>query len=518
MPGNVSRHLKTRAARHPDRTAVILANGDRISFAQLDAECDRFASHFAAKGIRPGDKVAVFVRPGFELVPTLFGCFRLGAIPVCIDPGMKLRNLLTCVKEAKPDAVVGVPIGVALSLLFARAFGSARTRVCAPKVVPGKFTRALEKVRPTSPDEIAAILFTSGSTGIPKGVVYSHDAFDHQQRLLREAYAIGEDEVDLVVFPLFALFAAAWGITAVIPKMNPARPAKTSGRHLASLIRTNHVTHTAGSPAIWRNLATYCHSHRVTLPSLKRILMAGAQVPEQLVRACADLAKSIHTPYGATEALPLTTISQTELFELYGETRRGAGTCVGRALPGVDIAVIPFLEGRVAVWDESLRQPPHVKGEIAVRAAWVTKEYFRQPGATDLCKITSDAGVWHRMGDVGYLDEENRLWFCGRKDHRIFFETTVWYPDPLEAIFDGVPSVRRSAVVGVGLRGRQRPVLVLEGKDSPALRRDLIDYAKQFPETAEVETVAFTKKFPVDVRHNIKIDRLRLAEEVGRSL
>src|SRR5687767_14240518 len=105
MPFNVSRHLREAAKRTPERPAVVLPRGETISFAQLDAECDRFAHHFVEKGLKPGMRAVVFVKPGFAFVPTIFGCFRLGAIPVCIDPGMRLRNILACVKEAEPEAL-----------------------------------------------------------------------------------------------------------------------------------------------------------------------------------------------------------------------------------------------------------------------------------------------------------------------------------------------------------------------------------------------------------------------------
>lgn len=500
MPFNVSRHLRAAARLHPEKPAVVLASGAACSFGELEIECERFAAYFQKRGVRRGMRVVVAVRPGLSFVPTLFGCFRIGAVPVCIDPGMKLRNIMACVRDAGPAAVIGgLP-----ALFLSRLFPSVRLRIPLPAA---SATNTQYEPCAVSENDEAAILFTSGSTGTPKGVVYTHGAFDAQQRLLRETYAIGHEEIDLVVFPLFALFSAAWGITAIIPRMNPARPAKASGAHLAYLIRSHGVTHTAGSPAIWKNLSAYCASNRVRLPTLKRILMAGAQVPEKLVRGCALLAENIHTPYGATEALPLTTISHPELFERYAQTRQGAGTCVGKPLPGVDVAIIPFIDEPVAEWSDSLRRPAGERGEIAVRARWVTREYFGRGEATRKAKI----GEWHRMGDVGYLDPEGRLWFCGRKDHRIFTSTETIFPDPIEAIFDNHPKVPRAALVGVGPSGAQRPVLVVESAGATeGWKQELNTWAGSLG----LQGVVFRKKFPVDVRHNIKIDRPKLARLV----
>lgn len=515
--GNVARHLREAARRHPDKAAVILPSGKRISFAQLDAECDAFAARLESRGVRQGMRVAVFVRPGLAFVPTIYALFRLGAVPVCIDPGMRLEHLLACVREAEPEALVGVPLALALARVFPRAFRSVRLRARAPRVTPGRFSRTPFAGRPVSPDDTAAILFTSGSTGAPKGVVYTHAAFDAQQSLLRSTYGIAEDEVDLVVFPLFALFSAAWGVTAVVPPLDPARPARASGRKIARVIRAFGVTHASGSPAVFRRLAAHCDRTGESFPPLRRILMAGAQVPEKLVRATSRLARSVHTPYGATEALPLTTIDERELFASYERTRQGEGTCVGRPLCGVEIAVIPLVDGPIAAWTESLRLPPHVVGEIVVRAPWVTREYFGRPNATRLAKIRSDHGVWHRMGDVGYLDREGRLWFCGRKDHRIVTGRETIYPDPIEAIFDGHPEISRSAVVGIGPPGAQRPLLVVQGRRTRALEACLREHARRHPQARALSGVRFRRSFPVDVRHNIKIDRPKLARLVERS-
>lgn len=515
---NVSRHLRAVAEREPEKIAVRDAQDRCLTFAQLDAECDRFAEEFVRHGVQPGMRVVVFVRPGLAFVPTLFGCFRMGAIPICIDPGMKLRQMLECIRGAAPSALIGTRRARLVARLFPRTFGSAKIRVRAPTITPGVFARVPRPLLARDSADDAAVLFTSGSTGVPKGVVYTHGAFDEQLRLLRATYDIGPDEIDLVVFPLFALFSAAWGITAIIPRMDPARPARADGRHLADLIERYEVTHSSGSPAIWRNVVQSCEESGRRLPSLRRILMAGAQVPERLVRRASALGIKVHTPYGATEALPLTTIDDQNLFLEYASTRTGAGTCVGRPLEGVDIAIIPFVAGPIEVWDEKLRLSIGTRGEIAVRAPWVTREYFHAPEATRLAKIPSESGVWHRMGDVGYLDRLGRLWFCGRKDHRIFRSDRVLFPDPIEAIFDNHPRVRRSALVGVGPEGRQRAVLVVEAMHkSDQLRRDLRSFARSLECAEAVDAIVFSRHFPVDTRHNIKIDRPALARRVERS-
>lgn len=532
---NIAAHLPQMAGKHPDQPAVIVPQGGgaQLTFRQLNEECDRHAWGLHRLGIGRGTRVVLMVRPGLEFVSLAFALFKLGAVPVLIDPGMGKANLLGCIEEAAPEAFIAVSIAQAARVLRPHAFRTVKAAVTVGRRwFWGGPTLAHVREEtwrdfpcaPTRADDVAAILFTSGSTGAPKGVVYEHGMFDAQVRELRDYYGIREGEVDLPAFPLFALFSVAMGVTIVIPDMDPAQPAQVSPAKFVAQIQAHHVTQSFGSPAIWDRVGRYCVERNLALPSLTRVLMAGAPVAphilERVRRILPDTADA-HTPYGATEALPVSSITAREVLnETAALTRAGKGTCVGKALPGIALRVIRISDDALPSWDDRLVLPRGEVGEIAVKGPVVTREYFQVKEATALAKIPDGNTWWHRMGDVGYLDDHDRLWFCGRKADRVRTARGTLFPDPCEAIFNQHPDVFRSALVGLGPAGHQRPVIVIEphaekypetAEASARFTDELLRLGAANPLTAGITSVLFHRAFPVDVRHNVKISRDKLA-------
>lgn len=426
----------------------------------------------------------------------------------------------------------------------------------------------------SSASDLAAVLFTSGSTGAPKGVCYEHGMFDAQVRLVRDTYGIAPGEVDLPMLPIFALFNPALGMTAVVPELDPRRPATVDPEKIVRAIRQEQVTNSFGSPTLWRKIAKYCLANNITLPSLRRVLMAGAPVPPALF---ADLQKILpngtaHSPYGATEALPLASISAPEVtgvgkFQVASNkvqesdttslalgtsvaTATGAGTCVGRPVKDIAIKIIAITDSSIATLADAKELPVGVIGEIIVCGPVVTKTYDQFPEATAAAKITAakDQGpsnkyqttgsaqaldtchlppptsvpsgaVWHRLGDLGYLDAQGRLWFCGRKAERVETHDGPLYTEQVEPIFNAHPKVARSALIGTGHDGH-RPAIVIEPVSrevvaTPSLRRKLVRELRvlsaAYPHTDRIRLTYLHPHFPVDVRHNAKIHRLALA-------
>ena len=536
---NVSALLREQAKRWPKKSATILDNGKRLSFQEMEAATCANVLEFKNAGIKTGDRVATFVRPSLDFVPVIFVLFRLGAVPVFIDPGMSVKNMLECVRESKCRAMVGIPLAFILkkfkpqyfkdievsvclsnSSFIATVLGATSLRPASSKALPNNVSEYIESVEPST---LAAILFTSGSTGIPKGVEVTHGILWRQQKILKETFHISDDEIDLVPFPLFALFSAAWGITSIIPAMNPAKPAKCSGQKLFETMKKYKVTHTAGSPAIWNNVLEYTLSNSKTLPDLKRVLMAGAPVSEKLIRGWRKILPEhghVFTPYGATEALPLTYISDSELIaDCFAQTSLGKGTCVGKPLEGIIIKVLKISDDPIENIEDAVELKAGIIGEILVQGDIVTKKYFGRPKATKLAKIQDPANLnlWHRMGDLGYLDEQGRLWFCGRKDHRVqLTPSSELYPAQLEPLFNQLEGIKRTALVGITHPSNQlpnrEPVLMVEAsKSNPQIEKLLLNKALENKSTETINMVMFVKKFPTDVRHNIKINRQLLS-------
>jgi acyl-CoA synthetase (AMP-forming)/AMP-acid ligase II len=376
----------------------------------------------------------------------------------------------------------------------------------------------------TKADDPAAIIFTTGSTGPPKGVLYRHGNFDAQVVQIRDFYGIRPGEIDLPGFPLFGLFNCAMGVTAVIPDMDPSRPARVDPAKIIEAIDDWNVTQTFGSPAIWNSVGRYCQQQGVKLPTVRRVLSAGAPVPAdvlQRMKACIHPQGNVHTPYGATEALPVASISADEVLGQTAEkTRQGAGVCVGRHFPGIQWNVIRIVDGPIVSLAEAEVLPPGDMGELIVHGPVVTRQYITRIESNATGKIVDREAVWHRMGDSGYLDRQGRFWFCGRVAHRVLTLDGPMYPVCCEAIFNQHPAIYRSALVGIGSPGTQRPAIVLEpnkglmprtANATRALLAEIQKLGRDNPLTQRIEHFLLKAALPVDIRHNAKIFREKLA-------
>jgi acyl-CoA synthetase (AMP-forming)/AMP-acid ligase II len=545
-PLNIAEHLKRSALDRPfSRSVVYPAGRDRagriaythLTFQQLDRESDKVAYGLERIGITRGTRTVLMVRPGIDFFVLTFALFKAGAIPVMVDPGMGVRRMMRCLEESRPTGFIGIPLAHVMRRLFPRYFQSVRHAVTVgPRLFWSGTT--LNELRtgpwksyplaPTQADDMAAILFTTGSTGPAKGVVYTHGVFNAQIRQLRDRLEITPGEIDLPTFPLFALFDPALGMTAVIPDMDPTRPGFVNPERILEAIENHGVSCMFASPALLNRVGGYGQKNGIKLASLKRVVSAGAPVsPDNIEQFSAMLDQKIEifTPYGATESFPLTLIGSREIL---GETKnlseQGFGNCVGKPLDGIRVEIIRLTDSPIPQWDDSLVLPDGEIGEIVSRGDLVTRDYFRNPRADELSKIAHGDRFWHRMGDLGWRDKKGRIWFCGRKSHRVITPDGVLFTIPCEAVFNEHPHVRRSALVGVGPRGRQTPVICIEpvvSKRKPARKlfiKELQEIASSSGHTVQIEKFLFHKRFPVDIRHNSKIFREQLALWAARKL
>lgn len=533
---NIACLLRQLSEEIPDQPAVMVPRGNtcrQINFLDLEEDSNRLAQGLSGLGISRGDRVLLMVPPGIDFISLTFSLFKIGAVPVLIDPGLGRKNILQCVRDVEPQGLIGIAKAHLARCIYREYFQT--IRVC---VTVGRrwFWGGgnLRKLRhqgeinfvavDTSPDDPAAILFTSGSTGPPKGVVYTHRMFFRQVEILSDHFGFKRGEADLATFPLFALFSAALGLTCVIPDMNPTRPASVNPERIIRAVEEFSVSTSFGSPALWDTVTRFCLERKITLPGIKRILIAGAPVPGTLLQSfehILDDDSEIHTPYGATEALPVSSITHQEILrETWSQTKQGLGICVGKPVPGITVKIIKITDGPILAWDPYMELLQGEIGEIVVQGPWVTREYFHNETAGRLAKIPDGDTFWHRMGDVGYLDEKNRLWFCGRKSQRVLAREGTLYTIPCEAIFNQHPKVRRAALVGIGSPGNQEPVIIIEGESKEAIQnleererlsQDLLALGAPYPHTKIIRRVLFYPSFPVDIRHNAKIFREQLA-------
>ncbi len=569
-PTNIAAALGPLARERPGQIAIRCPGHDgrydiQLTYAQLDARSDAIAAGLPGIGIARGMRAVVMVRPTPEFFLLMFALFKAGVVPVLVDPGIDRRALKQCLDEAMPQAFIGIPLSHVARVLL-RWARSATVRVTtggrawlADATLADVETAGARAIADgarvsmddTHADDTAAILFTSGSTGVPKGVVYRHRHFVAQIDMLRTAFGMRAGGVDLPTFPPFALFDPALGLTSIIPDMDPTRPASADPRRLVAAIERFGVSQLFGSPALMRVLA----DHGVALPTVTRVTSAGAPVPAEVVEKMQALLPpdaQFWTPYGATECLPVAVIEGRELLTLRARTETGAGTCVGRPVPPNDVRIIRVIDDAIATWSDDLLVKPGQVGEITVAGPSATDSYFNRVAVTRLAKIaetvtgtgtiathdgdararehaalhlgalpssplasdaatqggdgdegaasaapigdaTSTQRVVHRMGDLGYFDVEGRLWFCGRKTQRVVTARGTLCTEQVEPVFNTHADVRRTALVGVGARDSTTPVLCVElqrgvpATEWPRIEDELRHLGEGHVHTAKVE-------------------------------
>jgi len=539
---NVAAALSRQAENQPSATAIhypVEGSFKRVkykscSYLELNELSDCYARGLLEYGIEAGTRTALMLTPGLDFFAMFFAMFKAGVVPVLIDPGIGMKPLKRCLAEASPKAFIGVT-----KAQFARKIMGWAKESCELVVTAGttfglgginlKGLRKLgnrssgEMLHMPDPQDMAAILFTSGSTGLPKGVVYRHRHFSAQVEMLKNAFGIKPGEVSLPTFPPFALFDPALGMTTVVPHMDPTRPAKANPELLVQAINDFKVSNIFGSPALLDTLSRYVVASGQRLESVTRVISAGAAVPIRTIRRMEKALfqdAEIHTPYGATECLPVSSISARQITsKIQDMSESGEGVCVGRPIEPNQVKIIKISEMAFDDFSETTEMPHGMPGEIVVSGPSCTDSYWQRDADTSMAKISDANGTnWHRMGDVGIMDGSGLLWYCGRVSQRIETGQEVLFADQCEAVFNQHPDLLRSAVVGIGARGTQIPVLCIEviGKlsavDTERVHFDLLQLAQAFALTRSIHTVLFHPGFPVDIRHNSKINREELAQ------
>lgn len=546
MSGSIADALFARAAAQPDAVAMHYPTGrDRagrtrfasLSYAELAARVTHSARALAAHGIRDGHKACVMVPPGPDFFVLMFALFRAGAVPVLIDPGIDRRALRQCLAEAQPKSFIAIGLAHWARLVLGWARASVQQTIVVGRGYSWANLSLAELERQgahlpepdwqVSPEQLAAVLFTSGSTGVPKGVEYTHRMFAAQVALLQQSLHLPAGAVNLPTFPPFALFDPALGLTSVIPDMDPRRPGQVDPVRLLDTIARFNVQVMFGSPALLKRVAEHAQKHQIRIPGLQRILSAGAPVPPALVESALRMlpeSAQVHTPYGATEALPVAVV---EARELLGDARRrsesGEGICVGRPVLGNDVRVIQISDEAIADWRDDLTLAPGAIGEITVSGPSVTERYHARDAATKLAKIRMpDGQIRHRMGDLGFFAADGKLWYVGRKSQRVVGAGRTWYTECVEQIALSHKGVARAGLVGIGACGQQRPVLCVElsceAPPWPELSQSLLSLLARFEASSGVRTLLPHPRLPVDIRHNAKIGRELLASWAGKRL
>jgi acyl-CoA synthetase (AMP-forming)/AMP-acid ligase II len=536
---NVANYLKTIADEQPHKRAVVFPFGrdtqgrvayTHLTFQQLHRDSDSLAYGLSKFGITRNMRTILMVPPSLDFFTLIFAFLKAGIIPVVVDPGMGIKCMLACLKESRSEAIVAVSKVHLLRFLHPGSFKTIKYMVTVGK---RRFLSGVNLselfIRPWKPysivktesEDMAAILFTSGSTGPAKGVIYTHGVFDAQVNTIRSAFDLGSHEIDLPTFPLFSLFDPALAMTAVIPDMDPTHPSKVDPKKIFEAFQNQGINHMFASPALLDRVGQFANRLNLKAPALKKVISAGAPLAPSIIKNFVKLLPKdgeIITGYGATEAMPVTTIGSNEILsKTLPLTQKGFGICIGRPVEGIKVRIIDINDVPISTWSEVKVMQEGEIGEIVVQGDCVTSHYFKRPHDEALAKIKDGDKFWHRMGDLGWRDQHGRLWFCGRKSHRVQGADKTYFTIPCEAIFNIHPRVFRSALVGLGSIPHQKPVMCIElnandnSQSKKALTKELLKLAKTNILTEDIDTILYHKEFPVDIRHNAKIFREKLA-------
>lgn len=535
---NVAWHIQQRAKERPDQTALVFPDGNgwkSWTYAELDQRASEYARGFERAGIRRGDRTLFLVKPSLEFYAMLIALLEVGAIATVVDPGMGLRNVLKCVEQIRPRAVVALPLVHVVRLFVRRPFASAEVLVThGTKLFWGGVTTDQCRVmgpdaypiQEFGPEDEAFIVFTSGSTGTPKGVSFRHGMFHGATRLM-STLGLAAGKTSLETFAPFVIFHLALGEKVVVPDMDMSKPVTADPKKIVAAIEAHQPQTVFASPVVSRKVLHYCQQNGVRLSSVETLLTGVAPIPGALHREFQGILApngKVSVNYGATEALTVTRIDSPEVMgDTWAQTTRGAGNCVGRPFPEMQVRIVKILDGAIDHWTDDLAVPQGEIGEIVVKGPVTSPEYKDMPDANRLAKIRdTDGQILHRMGDLGYLDADGRLWFCGRKAHRLETERGVVPNVPPEHVYNEHPKVYRTALVGVGPKGKQSAVLCVEMEPGhtwdSTVEAEMRTLAVGTRWEGIVDRFLVHPGFPMDARHNSKIRNEDLREWAAKQV
>ncbi|WP_040779821.1 fatty acid CoA ligase family protein [Nocardia pneumoniae] len=533
----------------PGRVAVRYAAGvdpdglpayRHLTYRDLDLWSDTIAERLAAAGVGTGTRTIVLVLPSPELYAIMFGLLKIGAVPVVIDPGMGVRKMLRCLRAVDAEAFIGIPQAHALRVLFPRSFRTVRTAVTVGRrwFWRGESLRAWGRTptgpvppgRPATEDDLLLIAFTTGSTGPAKAVRLTYGNLAATVDQVHMARGEVTPEASLITLPLVGVLDLMLGSRCVLPPLIPSKVGATDPAHVVDAIQKFGVRTMFASPAVLIPLLEHLRAHPATLTSLESIYSGGAPVPDWCI---AGLREVLHDDvkvvagYGSTEALPMSTIESRELLDgLVDRAHRGEGTCIGRPPHRVQARIVAITDEPIPTMARAEELAGELEttrgiGELVVAGPNVSTGYHWPEQANAQGKIVDGDRIWHRTGDLAWIDEQGRIWFCGRKSQRVVTADGPMFTVQVEQVFNTVAGVARTALVGVGPRGAQRPVLCVEvkpGADPVSVERALRAHGAQFDRTRMIADFLVHPSFPVDIRHNAKIGRERLAVWAAKRL
>ena len=501
-----------------------------LSYQELKERCLQYQRGLLSLGLTPGKKIIMLVTPGHDFLAFSYAIIASGAVPVFIDPGIGTEKLCECIRNSGAEGAILSSKAQLLYFVKRKLFKHMSILVNASPFAVGvgtnldfflNFSAAETTPADRAPDSPAMVAFTSGATGTPKGAVFSHQTLASQLQIFKEHFKLRVGSKDLPLLPIFSLYSCALGAGVVYYPTPSGRPLDLDPEQICKAVNDLQIESSFGSPTLWAKIAGFMQVHAIEINSLKKIFIAGTSVAKSLITTLNNVIPSaqIFTPYGATEALPVTLASQSEITSLSFRAANGMeGIAVGKPLNQVEARVIRIVHGNINSEEQIQDLPAGEIGEIIVKGNNISTTYLNNQNADEANKIKTASGeVWHRIGDACYRDQENNIYYCGRVAHSVENCTKTLFSEPVELIFNRLDKVKRSALIRYN--GKAAIAIEPEPKFFPANEQDynifleeLKELASQTLYTKDLQDFFFFKLFPVDARHNAKIFRDQLGE------
>lgn len=535
---NVVNLLGAAAARVPQRPALIVQSprgvAQSVTFGDLWERVRRFAGGLQAAGLKPGDRAVLMIPMSIELYEAMLGVIAAGGTAIFVDPWMPMRRIAAFCAFAEPVAFVGIPKSHLLRLLAALLRRLPLSITTGKRLwrIPARYAwheiagpaAPLDLPLPRTAADPALITFTSGSSGTPKGANRTHGFLAAQHHALQTEFTYQDTDVDMPMFPVFALNNLAAGLTSVIPCMDFGHVAAVDPGVIATQLRNHAVTTATASPPFFDRLATFTGAQPLAeRVRLRRILTGGAPVSDAQLQHWRSVwpQTEIVIVYGSTEAEPVAHVTVEERLSLSTPITRGY--CAGRPVAAVRSKVVRIVRVPVTLgaagWAE-WELPTGATGELVVAGAHVGRDYFHNPDAVAENKIfEADGTVWHRMGDTGWFDSDGRFWLAGRVHSTILRTGTAWHAQLIEqAAQDLVTAAHAGRCAALGWPDAalgESVLLVVEGAKPGAAETVVAEWKATLAtrDAMLIDDVVFLgAPLPTDPRHNSKIDYHRLAE------
>ena len=518
---NVIRYLKENAAKDPSKPALIMSN-ESISFGELWDNVCRISEGLLCKGMAPGDRLIIMIPMSIDLYSVLLGSLKAGCTAVFVDPWVGMKQIASFSAFAEPRGFAGIPKSHLLRLFSADLRKLPVTITTGFKIgsFPAKFTlkellkyEADEKIYEANETDTALITFTTGSSGIPKGANRTHGFLNAQHLALKNEFPYEESDVDMPMFPVFALNNLATGLTSVIPDMDFKKPAEVDGEKIYHQIMQYGVTTITSSPPFIDRLAEYCMGKNIK-PDVRRIMTGGAPVSNRQLKKWKLLFNKtdIEVVYGSTEAEPVAHIKSEERVEAQETSNEAMGYCMGKPSELVSCKIIPITKGLIEKPLNEIEISDQTPGELIVSGKHICRDYYKNEAAVKENKIKDDNGtIWHRMGDTGYFDTKGRFWLVGRVHSTIIRNGKFVHPQVIEEVVKSYhDTIIQAAVAGFpDSQKGEKAVIFIQTLNNSLKEEDILEHLKSFDLRAD-QVIITSKPLPVDPRHNSKIDYPKL--------